>query len=244
VIAGVWRARARSGLLHPREGALAIGCLALVAVFLLSLPFNAARVALAIQLQPARVFWMADLLAVVYLVWLIAEGPRPGRTRALATASLLLLGSAARGTYIMTVLFPDRPLVQAAVRDDDWGRVMAWAAASPQTSGWLADPLHAARYGTSVRVAGRRDVFVEALKDAALGMYDRRIAIRTRDRLRDVGDFATLSGDRARALAAAHDLDFLVAARELPLPVAFESGDLKIYRLRGGSASQAASGAR
>ena len=35
---------------------------------------NAARVALAIQLQPARIFWMLDFTATVYVVWALAEG--------------------------------------------------------------------------------------------------------------------------------------------------------------------------
>ena len=56
---------------------------------------------------------------------------------------------------------------------------MAWARTTDSGSGWLADPLHAVVYGTSVRVAGERDVFVEAVKDAAIGMYDRDIAMRT-----------------------------------------------------------------
>ena len=33
--------------------------------------------------------------------------------------------------------------------------------------------MHAAHYGTSLRMAGARDVFVEGTKDAAIGMYDR-----------------------------------------------------------------------
>ena len=44
------------------EAGLVAGCLALAAVFAVAVPLNAARVALAIQLQPARMFWMLDLL--------------------------------------------------------------------------------------------------------------------------------------------------------------------------------------
>ena len=50
-----------------------IGCLSLAVVFLIAVVLNAARVALAIQLQPARVFWMLDFLAVVYVVWAVAD---------------------------------------------------------------------------------------------------------------------------------------------------------------------------
>jgi hypothetical protein len=122
--------------------------------------------------------------------------------------------------------------VQFGIREDDWGRVMAWARASDPRSGWLADPMHAIQYGTSLRVAGERDVFVEAVKDEAIGMYDRGVAMQTRDRLAEVGDFASLTAARAQALAGAHGLDYLVTDRPLDLPLAFESGRLRVYRLR------------
>ena len=109
---------------------------------------------------------------------------------------------------------------------------MAWARASPVTSGWLADPEHAVRYGTSLRVAGERDVCVEAIKDRAIGMYDRGMAMRTRERVAAVGDFHTLTPERARALAQQYDLHYLVTEQALPLPVAFSSGDLRVYVLR------------
>ena len=109
---------------------------------------------------------------------------------------------------------------------------MAWARATDVRSHWLADPIHAARYGMSLRVAGERDVFVEAIKDAAIGMYDRRIAMRTRDRLTAIGNFDELTAARARSLAATYDIDYLLAERPFDLPLAFQSGELRIYRLR------------
>jgi hypothetical protein len=207
------------------------GCLSLVVVFAATLPFNAARLALAIQLQPARIFWMLDFLAVVYVVWALAEGAAASQRRARLAALAIVAVSAMRGAYIMTVEFPERRVAQVDVTADDWGRAMAWARASEAGSGWLADPGHAARYGTSVRVAAHRDVFVEAIKDGAVGMYDRAVALRTRDRVAALGDFATLSAGRARALAREFDLDYLVSEHRLELPLAFESGALRIYRL-------------
>ena len=56
------------------------------------------------------------------------------------------------------------------------------------------------QYGTSLRVAGERDVFVEGIKDAAIGMYDRDVAMRTRDRLAELQNFDTMTPDRARTL--------------------------------------------
>jgi hypothetical protein len=109
---------------------------------------------------------------------------------------------------------------------------MAYARGTDRSAGWLADPLHAAAYGTSVRLAGERDVYVEAIKDSALGMYDRRIALGIRDRLIALGDFRALTPDRARELATAYNLDFLVTAARLELPVAFEAGSLRVYRIR------------
>jgi len=120
--------------------------------------------------------------------------------------------------------------VQHTIEDDDWGRVMAWARKTGKGSGWLADPLHAD--GTSVRVAGERDVFVEAVKDTALGMYDRDIAVRTDTRLRELAYFSILTPETARELGTRYDLDYLVTERTLDLPLAFGSGALRVYRLR------------
>jgi hypothetical protein len=232
IIVLIHRYRRTTGAVVDREPALVVGCLSLVVVFLGTLPFNAAGLALAIQLQPARIFWMLDFLAIVYVVWAAAEGGTPRVTRARAVAAAIVVLSIVRGTYVMFVEFPERRIAQIDISADDWGRAMAWARATDRGSGWLARPDHAARYGISVRVAAHRDVFVEAIKDGAVGMYDRTVAIRTRDRVAEVGDFDTLTADRARALAGQYELDYLVTEATLDLPEAFTSGRLHIYRLR------------
>jgi hypothetical protein len=232
LIAWIHTERRKIGALVDRERAMAIGCLSLAGVFVCALVLQAARIAIAIQLQPARIFWMLDFLATVYAVWLLAEW-RPGRARRAAIAAAIVLAlTVARGGYVAFVRFPERPFAQIGIPDNDWGRVMAWARASQNTGGWLADPYHAALYGTSVRVAGERDVFVEAIKDAAIGMYDRPVAIRTDTRMRELGGFAALTPARARDLGSKYDLDYVVTERELDLPVAFSSGLLRVYRLR------------
>ncbi len=240
LIVWIYHRRLSAGVLAAREGALVAGVLALVLVWLLTLPLNAAHVALAIQLQPARIFWLLDVMAMIYVVWLAAEGPldfawggpMPRAARARLVAVMIALVSIARGVYIMRVEFPERRLAQIDLSDDDWGRAMRWARNTPITSGWLADPGHAARYGTSIRVAAERDVFVEGIKDGAVGMYDRAVAIRTRDRLAALGDFPSLTRDRAQQLAAEYDLDYLVTEQTLDLPIAFRSGRITIYRLK------------
>jgi hypothetical protein len=227
----IHRQRVRAELLVPRETAAVIGCCSLVVVFLGAVALNAADVALAIQLQPARVFWMLDFLALVYVVWALADVNPVSVRRPVIVAALALAIAALRGVYVMRVEFPDRPLFEFRV-PGDWGRVAEWARATPRETGWLADPNHASRYGTSLRMAAARDVFVEGVKDAAIGMYDRRIALRTRERLRQLEDFARLSPERARRLGLEYELDYLITEQDLPLPLAFASGAIRIYRLR------------
>jgi hypothetical protein len=228
----IYKRRSAAGVTTPEERGLVCGCLALLGVFLLALPFNAARLALVIQLQVPRVFWMLDFLAIAYLIWLIAEDMKGSARRAQIACLVIALVSVTRSAYIKFVRFPDRPIAEIAVPDNDWGRVMAWARSTPHDSGWLAHPGHAVQYGTSLRVAGERDVFVEGIKDAAIGMYDREVAIRTRDRLEEVRDFDTMTAERARSLGARYRLDFLVTMQLVDLPVAFSSGPLRVYRLR------------
>jgi hypothetical protein len=225
--------RRRARLASSRERAIAIGALSLAAVFLLILPLNAWRIQLAVQLQPARAFWMLDFLATIYAIWLLAEYKAGALERRARIAAIVVFTlSLVRGLYVMFVEFPERPIVALNIPETDWGRAMRWARATDRSSGWLADPLHAVLYGTSVRVSGERDVFVEAIKDVALGMYDRDVAMRTHDRLTTLGDFKQLTADRARDLARQFDLDYLVTEQTLDLPVAFTSGELQVYRLR------------
>jgi hypothetical protein len=83
-----------------------------------------------------------------------------------------------------------------------------------------------------VRVAGQRDVLVETVKDTALGMYDRRIAVRTDERIRSVDEYNALTAEAAVRLGQRYDLDYMVTERSLELPLAFASGELRVYRLR------------
>lgn len=233
VIAWLFSRRTAARLVGSHERALVLGSSVLLVVFAGALVCHAIGITLAFQLQPARVFWMFDFLATIYIVWAVAEGKDGGGApawRPRAAALALAVFSIVRGVYVL--IEADRAPLQITIPDDDWGRVMAWARTTDKRSGWLADPLHAVHYGTSVRVAGERDVFVEAVKDAALGMYDRHIAARTDERLQALPDFPALTGERARTLGARFDLDYLVTESTLDLPLAFESGRLRIYRLR------------
>jgi hypothetical protein len=255
LIVWLYSRRVAAGVTTAPETGLAVGSLALAATFAVAVPLNAARVGLAIQLQPARVFWMLDLMATIYVVWAIAEGraspeggaaeakdasplvrqsasallSRTRRTR--ITAAVLLVLSIVRGVYIMQVQFPGRRIFAPDLAGD-WGQVAAWARSTPKDSEWLADPMHAALYGTSLRMAAARDVFVEGTKDAAIGMYDRSIALRTRDRLTRLANFGNMSAEDFRDVGREYQLEYLVSEAELPLPLAFQSGKIRVYRLR------------
>ena len=230
LIAWVYRERQRAGLVGGLERGLVLGSASLAAVFFGALAAQSVGVALAFQLQPARVFWMFDFLATTYVIWWLASWGSALERHSRAVALVVLAFSIARGVYV--IIEAERPPVQLTIPDDDWGRVMAFARTTDKESGWLADPLHAVLYGTSVRVAGERDVLVETVKDTALGMYDRRIAVRTNERIRAVDDYTALTADAARRLGERYDLDYMVTERSLDLPLVFTSGDLRVYRLR------------
>jgi hypothetical protein len=240
VIALAWPARRRARLLVDGETGLVAGAFAVLAVFALSLPFNAARIALIIQLQISRIFWLLDIFATLYLVWWLAEGtslstPKSQLAtpkRAAAVAAVILLFSTVRGIYSCFVEFPDRKIFSVDVAHADWRDAMRWAQSTDRSSGWLADPYHAALYGSSVRAAGTRDVLLEQLKDRAISMYDRGVALSVAERERAMASVAWNTPQGARTLAARYNLDYLVIDRPLDLPLAHRSGSLYIYRIR------------
>jgi hypothetical protein len=235
VILLCWRARRRADLTVAGETPLVLGAMGLLVLFACWLPFDAARIALAAELQVSRVFWLLDVLATIYVVWWLTEGRpsqrrTPGAGRWIAAALVTL--SLSRGVYAMFIEFPDRPIVGIDIKAGDWHDAMAWARTTDPSSGWLADPLHAARYGSSVRATGHRDVLLERVKDRAIAMYDRSAALRVADRERALEVLPWDTADGARALARRYGLDYLVIDRELDLPLAHRSGALFIYRLR------------
>ena len=80
-----------------------------------------------------------------------------------------------------------------------------WIARQPIDTHVLADPGHSWKYGSSVRVAAGRDVLLEDVKDSAIAMYNRDLAVRVVERRRALADFTTLTAEGARALAARYD---------------------------------------
>ena len=138
-----------------------------------------------------------------------------------------------RGGYRGFVERPEQPVVEVGFADTDWTDLMEWASRQPVGTHFLADPGHAGRYGTSVRVASGRDVYLELIKDSALAIYSSEIAGRVARRVDDIGDFSQLTEERAGVLARQYELDFLITERRLDLPVVYEAGALTAYRLHG-----------
>jgi hypothetical protein len=211
------------------DAALAWGATALLALFLATLPAVAGGWALAVQFQISRVFWLLDLLALVYLIdaarLFTVRGPQ-------ILAALLLAFSLARGTYVMLVERPERALFETSIPDSPWQDAMLWIRRQPLDTHVLTDPGHAWKYGTSVRVSAERDVFLEEVKDSALAIYSRETAVRVVERTDAIGDFAALTADNARDMARRYDLDYLVTPADLPLPLAYRNGQFRIYALQ------------
>jgi hypothetical protein len=183
--------------------------------------------ALPVRLQISRVFWLVDFVALVYLLGMVRR-----ERIAAAVAALLVALSAGRGAYVMAVEHPERALFAVRLTPSPWEDAMAWLTQQPLDTHVLADPGHAWKHGTSVRVSAERDVFTEEVKDSALAIYSRDVAVRFVERMDALGDFGELTADRARLLATRYDLDVLVTEADLPLPVAYRNDQFRIYALQ------------
>lgn len=226
------RVRVARGDATLEESGLVWGATALVALFLSTLPAVAANLALTVQLQIPRVFWLVDFVATVYVLAALADTPGWRRRAPPIAAGVLVAFSVIRGTYVMLVEHPERPLFAVRIAESPWEDAMRWLGRQPMSVHVLADPGHAWKHGASVRVSPGRDVFLEEVKDAALAIYSRDVAMRVVERTTAIGDFTELNADRARALAAQYDVDYLVTESDLPLPQAYRNDQFRIYALR------------
>ena len=220
-------ARRRRGIDSPEERALVWGATALVALFLLTLPLVVDKAALPVQLQISRVFWLVDFVALICVIGL-ARRERTARTLAAALLAVACL----RGAYIMTIERPERSLFAVHLPAGEWEEAAAWLKSRPSDTHVLADPGHAWKYGTSLRVTAERDVLLEESKDSAIAIYSRDVAGRFVERSAALANFELLTAERALDLARRYDLDYLVTETDLPLPVAHRTTRFRIYGLR------------
>ena len=247
----VYAVRRRQGLVTDAERGVAAGAAVLFAAFLFSIPFTAARIALAVQLQVPRTLWMVDLLAMVYAVWYLAEsqppaagrqpraersapatppGTAPRERRPLVVALVVVALALARGGYALFVEHPERALVQVDLPRNEWTDAMRWITDNTPKDAWvLAASGHAWRYGTSVRVAAARDVYLEEAKDTAMSMYSRDAAMTVLERIRRMQGFDAMTVERLRGLGP----DVLVIERQdLGLPVLYRNARFTVHSLR------------
>ncbi len=230
VIFAVWRTRVRRGLSVPHERGLVIGLLASVVFFLASVPFTMAEVALAVQLQITRVFWILDFVAVASIAWWLTQS----KTTAKIAIGLCLMGSIARGYYLLEVDDPERRLVTIDLPNTAWTDAMRWLEAQPSDWHVLADPGHAWKYGISVRVGASRDTLIESVKDSAIAIYDRGVAMRVAERALDTNEYDQMSETRLHRLDEKYNLDVAVfpAGRALNLPLLYRNAGFAIFDLR------------
>jgi hypothetical protein len=226
-----YRVQAARGTSTNEARGLVWGALVLVALFVATLPLTAAKIAIFVQLQIPRIFWLVDLVATLHVVGAAVDLPESRKRLSVAVAMLLVALSAGRGFYIMQVERAERRLFAVRLPDSPWEDAMRWIARQPIDVHVLADPGHAWKYGASIRVSPARDVFLEDVKDAAFAIYSRETAARVLERAEAVGDFSALTSDRARQLAARYDLDYLVTPSELALAVAYRNEEFRVYDL-------------
>jgi len=210
--------------------------LALFAVFICSYPFSESLVALAIQLQVSRVFWLLDFFLALLAAWLLVDSPLTQRFRILpklAVTAIVLL-AAGRGIYTLYEGGPARRFVTIDLAADDWTEAMRWMRSQPADWLVLAHPDHGWRYGTSVRVAAGRDVLVESVKDSAITMYDRNVGMRTTERLAALANFDTLNAEQALALGRRYGASVAIVegSHPLELPLLHRNATFAVYDIR------------
>tara|TARA_B100001123_G_scaffold301719_1_gene336779 strand:- start:10035 stop:11573 length:1539 start_codon:yes stop_codon:yes gene_type:complete len=246
VIGAVYLYRYRAGMTSRRETGIICGCAALLTLFILSLPLVNLRLALAVQLQISRIFWILDFIAIASLAWLLTESNIWRRLSWSPTVARHVVVTAVavttiiRGGYVSFVEHPNRPVIALRPADSDWIQAMTWVTRTDPETHLLVDPAHAWRHGTSVRVSGQRDVYLEEVKDPAMAIYSRVVARRVLERIQDLGQFDALTVERAHLLADKYDLHYLIDNRPFDLPIVYRAGIFKIYELNQRRPSQVA----
>jgi hypothetical protein len=222
--------RVRRGTANARDAGLVWGATALVVLFLVTLPLVTARIALAVQFQFSRVFWIVDFLAALYMIAAVGESLR--RTQMMTLAFVLLTASVARATYIMWSEHLERRLFQVSLVPSPWVEAMHWIAGQPLNVHVVAAPDHSFKYGVSVRVAACRDVLLEDDKDSAVAMYSHPIAERVVERRKALANFSSLTAASALELGTRFGVDYLVTEASLPLREVYRNTQFRIYALK------------
>lgn len=233
IVLAMYRARVRAGAATNGERALTYGLLSLAVVFLLSVPLTMMRVALAVQLQVPRVFWLLDFAALAGIAWWLMQARAWSRAVAAGLVAILAAASVGRGAFL--IARPgDHRVFTPALPETPWVDVLSWLRTQPHDWHVLADPEHGWKYGISVRVGASRDTLIEFSKDSSIGMYDRTVAMRVADRAAATSGYDGFDDARLRALAGRYDLDVAIVRGDRPtsLPVLYRNNAFAVLDLR------------
>jgi hypothetical protein len=230
------RYRRSSGLATPQDTALVWGATALVAVFLITLPQSPRTVAFAVQFQVSRVFWLVDFLATVYVISAISTSQtmkvRETRAVVLARCSSRYRSRAALTSSSSNI--PERTPVRASSAGRSLGRrdALGLAPTAERVRPRGSRPCLEVRHQ---RAGGSRaaDVFMEDVKDSAIAMYSRDVAVRGRGAHAGARRFHGPDAGPRRELATEYDLDVSRdRAAAAVSQVAYRNSRFGIYRLR------------
>ena len=75
-------------------------------------------------------------------------------------------------------------------------------------------------------------MYLEEVKDLALALYSRDVAVEALRRIADVRDFDSFTPAQLRALASRYDLDYLVVEHDVDLPIAYRNEQFRVYSLK------------
>ncbi|HET9371757.1 MAG TPA: hypothetical protein VFO19_15960, partial [Vicinamibacterales bacterium] len=234
IIAAAYVARRRAGIVTDGERALTWGLLTLAIVFLISVPLTMMHLALAVQLQVPRVFWLLDFAAMAAIAWALMQWRTLPRAAAVGVVALLVAASIGRSAYVLTRSGADVRLFTPSLPATPWVDVLSWLRTQPIGIHVLADPEHGWKHGISVRVGARRDTLIEFTKDASIGMYDRNVAMRVADRAAATSGYEGFDDARLRSLAERYDLDVAIVRADRPtsLPVLYRNTAFAVVDLR------------
>jgi hypothetical protein len=232
VIAIIYRRRRMLGRTAPGEWVLVAGLLSLVAGFLISVPLAGMQYVTVVQLQVNRVFWLLDAIALVYVAWWLVDDVARRRQAAVVITAVAVSLACVRGVYIL--YDTGRAFARVDLPADDWTDAMRWIRSQPPDLLVLADPGHAWKYGTSVRVAALHDTVLEQGKDSAMAMYSRDIALRISERASALSDFGAFTDEQFRTVGRKYGASLLVLERQrdLTLPRLYQNARFAIYGLR------------
>ena len=92
------------------------------------------------------------------------RSPAVGHRASSVVVAAVVAIAIGRGLFVWRAEHAGNPVVRIGFPQDNWTDAMKWISNTPPDAHILASPGHAWMYGTSVRVSGERDVYLEEVK--------------------------------------------------------------------------------